>query len=167
MKEYQLVNDEVILYEGLVKFGVTNRNVKLALTSQNMLFEKEKGIFKKKMCVMENIPINKIKIYKGKVQIKQKKSTLIIQTVDKNIEFTLDNILEAKQVVEKIINVRTDTNFWDRTIVITDNLTKIIKSFIGLTTAIVAAPAAVKELNKRKGEIAKAFKNFIKIVIPK
>ena len=161
MKEYQLKTDEVILFEKSVNFK-TNQNVKFTLTSKNMIFEKEKGIFKKKMCVIENIPIDKIKIYKDKVQIKQKKSTIFIQTTEKNIKFTFDNVFDAKQVVEEIINIRTDSNFLDRTTEKVNYATKIIKSFVGLATAVAAIPIAVKELDERKEEIVNFFKSFKK-----
>ena len=114
------------------------------------------------MCVIENIPIDKIKIYKDKVQIKQKKSTIFIQTTEKNIKFTFDNVFDAKQVVEEIINIRTDSNFLDRTTEKVNYATKIIKSFVGLATAVAAIPIAVKELDERKEEIVNFFKSFKK-----
>lgn len=160
--EYQLDNDEVILFENFVKYGKIKQKVKLILTNKNLILEKEKGIFKKKMHVIEKIAITKIKIYKNKVQIKQKKNIISMQTFDKNIEFTCENMFEAKKVFEEIINTRTDSNLLDRSTQKVNNATNIIKGFVGLATAIAAIPPAITELNKRKKEIISFLKRLKK-----
>lgn len=142
MSSYKLKKDEVILYEKFVKFGKMNSEVKFTLTSKNMIFEKEKGFFSKKLKVFENIPIDHIKMYKDKVSIKQKKSTIIVQTVKKNIEFTCNNMIEAKKVISKIINIKTDSSFLDRTKKNANKTIDVIKE-IGETAGKVADVAEV------------------------
>ena len=114
MGNYKLKNDEVILFEGQVKIEKIKSSAKLTLTSEKMIFEQEKGIFNKKLKVIDMIPLKNIKIYKEKVQIKQKKSVVIIQTIDKIITFSCPNILEAKKIVEKIISIKTNSNVFER-----------------------------------------------------
>lgn len=162
MSSYQLKKDEVIVYEGFVKFGKMNSNVKFTLTSRNMIFEKRGGMFKKKLRVIENIQIDKIKMYKNKVQIKQKKSRIIIQTFDKNIEFTCNGIFEAKKIITEIINIKTGSNLLDRTTKRANNATKVVKGAIKLTAAVAAIPPALSQLNKNKKKVVRLFKGMIK-----
>jgi len=47
MGNYELQSDEVVLYEGMVTSKEYKGNLQLILTSHKMIFEKEKGLFKK------------------------------------------------------------------------------------------------------------------------
>lgn len=89
---YTLQSDEVVLYE----VTVTSKNYKgsiiLTLTSQKLDIEKEVGIFKKVRELLKTITIADVKIYNGKVQVKQKGSDVDIQTVTKNITFTFSGL---------------------------------------------------------------------------
>lgn len=158
MSNYQLKNDEVILYEGQVSFK--NSNVKFTLTNQNMIFEKEKGIFKKKLKVIDMIPIENIKMYKEKVQIKQKNSTIKIQATDKNIIFTCSNVLEAKKISEEIINIKTDSNILERAAKKANNLKKNLKSIAKLTLACIMIPKTIMEIKENGKEIVNSLKNI-------
>ena len=48
MANYELMADEVILYEGVVTNKNSKGTLQLILTSQKIIFEKEKGLFKKR-----------------------------------------------------------------------------------------------------------------------
>lgn len=48
MANYELQPDEVILYEGTVNCKEYKGNLQLTLTSRKIIFEKEKGILKKR-----------------------------------------------------------------------------------------------------------------------
>lgn len=162
MSNYQLKNDEVILYEGQVSFEKLKSNINFTLTNQNMIFEKEKGIFKKKLKVIDMIPIENIKMYKEKVQIKQKNSTIKMQTTDKNVAFTCSNALEAKKIIEEIINIKTDSNTLDRAVKKANNLKKNLKSIANLSLACIMIPKAAIEIKENGKEIVKILKNILK-----
>lgn len=106
---YEINVDEVILYEGVIGFSKQNKNIKFILTSKKMIFEREVGIFKKKKELIDVIPLEKIKIFNGEVQIKQNFSKLEIQTIDRNISIFFSNIIEAKKVNTKLVDMLTKT----------------------------------------------------------
>lgn len=65
MVTYELQAEEVILYEGIVTCKLYKGRVKLILTSQKIVFEREKGIVKKNREIIDTIPLNSIKFYNG------------------------------------------------------------------------------------------------------
>lgn len=109
MKNYELLADEVVLYEG----SVTSKNYKgtlqLTLTSQKIIFEKEKGLFKKERELIDIIPLETVKVYNGSAQAKQRGDTVEVQTVDKNIAIVFSGMLEARKFTSKIVNAVTGT----------------------------------------------------------
>ena len=110
---YNLDESESIVIEQLVKYE--NKETKMVLTNKNILFLQKKGLFRKKYKTVKSIPLNKIKVIDDEVQIKQRMSTLQIQTTIGTIVFKLNNIFEAKKVKDKIINLKMHTNLLDRT----------------------------------------------------
>ena len=114
---YQIEEDEVILYEGEVRYKAeSNRIVKtvFTLTSKRMIFEQEKGFFKKQKELLDIICIDDIKIFNDELQCKQKLNELQIQTIKKNFSIIFDGFLEAKKVNTKILNAVTGTTIAKR-----------------------------------------------------
>ncbi|MGN0800639.1 MAG: hypothetical protein ACI4NU_09435 [Christensenellales bacterium] len=109
MGNYELLADEVVLYEG----SVTSKNYKgtlqLTLTSQKIIFEKEKGLFKKERELIDILPLETVKVYNGSAQAKQKGDAVEVQTVDKNIAIVFPGMLEARKFTSKIVNAVTGT----------------------------------------------------------
>ncbi len=109
MGNYELLADEVVLHEG----SVTSKNYKgtlqLTLTSQKIIFEKEKGLFKKERELIDIIPLETVKIYNDAAQVKQKNDTVEVQTVDKNIAIVFSGMLEARKFTGKIVYAVTGT----------------------------------------------------------
>lgn len=162
MKKIELASDEVILYEGLVKYGSLNKNVKLTVTNKRMVFEKEKGLFKKYFYVFEEVYINNIKVFKEEVQIKQNKENITIQAIEKNINISCSNNVEAKRIVEEIVNIRTGSSLFER------RKNKICKTFnyagdfikIGIKAVLLIVPFLPF---KGKEKIINYLKNIPKI----
>lgn len=114
MSNYQLKNDEVILFEGQVTYKEIKSEVKFILTNKKMVIEKEKGLFKKKFKLIDTILLDDIKIFKNDVQVKNNKEEVLIQTIEKNITFICSDISEAKKIVGEIIDIKTDSNSYER-----------------------------------------------------
>lgn len=53
MANYELQSDEVVLYEGTVTSKAYKGNIQMTLTSQKIIFEREKGLFKKERCFLQ------------------------------------------------------------------------------------------------------------------
>lgn len=115
MNRNKLENDEVIIFEKNIIFGKKNYEGILILTNKNIILKKEKGIFIKKLKVVDNIKIDDIKVYKNNVQIKQDKITIKIQAINKNYEFNCKNSKDAKEIVKEVINIKTNTTTFERT----------------------------------------------------
>lgn len=161
MRNYKLENDEVILYNSLVKVGEDSYNTKLTLTNKNIIFEQEKGVFKKKFKLVQKIEIDRIKMYKDKVQIKQNKSTISIQTIDKTISFTCDNMIEARKLIGYITSVKTGTNILERTTKKAGDVKKVLKAVGGVSTAAVGTFVTIKEVKNNGKELVQILKSFI------
>ncbi len=145
---HNLENDEVILYDGNITFKNIKKDIKFTLTNKNMLFSKEKGIFKKKFVIFKTIPVNNIKVYKGIVQVKQKKNSVLIDTIDEEISFDCLNTIEGKKIVNEILYARSGKTLFERN---TNKLKNTLKRIndsreIILTIAGIIIPL----LHKRK-----------------
>ena len=114
MGNYELQADEVILYEGIATSKEYKGSLQLTLTSGKMIFEKEKGIFKKERELVDTISLENIKIYNNEAQIKQKGADVTIQTVEKNIPLSFSGILDARKFTGKIIDAVTGTTLAKR-----------------------------------------------------
>ncbi len=114
MRQYELEVNEVILYEDSVKYSESKGNLQLTLTSQKIIFEKEKGILKKEKELIDIINLMDIKVYNDKVQVQQKGIEVNIQIINKNVKISFDNILKANKFVTKLINAITGTTLGER-----------------------------------------------------
>lgn len=86
----------------------------MTLTSQKIIFEREKGLFKKERELVDIIMLENVKIYNDTAQIKQKISEVEIQTVEKNLTLEFSGMLEARKFTGKIVDAVTGTTFAKR-----------------------------------------------------
>ena len=114
MANYELHPEEVVLYEGDTTCKAYKGNLQLTLTSQKIVFEREKGLFKKERELVDIILLENVKFYNNTVQIKQKGSEVEVQTVEKNFTITFSGMLEARKFTGKIINAVTGTTLAKR-----------------------------------------------------
>jgi len=151
----KLENDERELHKTIVKYR--NIDTQLTLTNKRLIFEQEKGLFRKKMKPIETILIDNIKMDNDKVKIEQNNKIVILQTNVKDVSFICNNLLDARKIVEKIISTKTGESVLDRvsdkTKKIAENATKVVVATGALATAIV----------KNRKTILKAFKTIASI----
>ena len=114
MSNYKLDNKEVILYENNAYYEEIRKDIKLILTDKKIVIEREKGLFKKELKLVEIIPLEDIKIYKGKIQVNRKNNIVVIQTIDKNISILFDKDKSACELEREIINAKSGTSSLDR-----------------------------------------------------
>ncbi len=117
MSNYQLESNETVLYKGIMvdfsgnekrhSIGVTV-SYELILTNLNIVFvTKLKKLLSKEEVSNIIVPINTIKIYEGKPQIKQKNTTFELYFSNKEYTFSLPNKLEAVKFHNKIMELVT------------------------------------------------------------
>ena len=134
MNNYEINNDEVILYEGKVGYNKNYIDIDFKLTSKKMIFEKQKGLIKKTKELIDIIPLDKIKIYNDSVQVKQKINELQVQTLDKNFYIYANGILEAKKILTKIIDTITGTTISKRGSQKINETIDLVDETLGLNT---------------------------------
>lgn len=134
MGNYELQIDEVVLYEGIVRSSTFKGSVRLTLTSKRMIFEKEKGLFKKELEVIDVILLENIKIYNNAVQVKQKGAEVEIQKIQKNISLMFSGMIEAKKFCGKIVDASTGTTIVERSSNKIKNAFSIVDDTLGLDT---------------------------------
>lgn len=114
MANFELLADEVVLYEGVVTSKNYKGNLQLTLTSHKIVLEKEKGVFKKERELIDIIMLETVKFYNNAAQIKQKNDTVEVQTIDKNITLVFSGMLEARKFTGKIVDAVTGTTLAKR-----------------------------------------------------
>ena len=114
MTNFELLADEVVLYEGIVTSKNYKGSLQLTLTSHKIVLEKEKGIFKKERELVDVIILETVKFYNNAAQIKQKNDTVEVQTTDKNIALVFSGMLEARKFTGKIVDAVTGTTLAKR-----------------------------------------------------
>ena len=114
MANYELLADEVVLYQGAVTSKNYKGSLQMTLTSHKIVLEKEKGLFKKELELIDIILLETVKFYNNAAQIKQKNDTVEIQTTDKNIALVFSGMIEARKFTSKIVDAVTGTTLAQR-----------------------------------------------------
>lgn len=134
MENFELQSDEVILYEGAVTAKEYKGNLLLTLTSQKIILEKEKGLFKKERELVDIILLENIKFYNETAQITQKGNTVEIQAITKNTTISFSGMLEARKFTGKIIDAATGTTLAKRVSDKTKSAFNMVDETLGLDT---------------------------------
>lgn len=134
MANYELQPEEVVLYEGTVACKAYKGTLLMTLTSKKVVFEKEKGLFKKERDLVDIIPLESVKFYNDVAQIKQKGSEVEVQTVEKNLTIIFSGMLEARKFTGKIIDAATGTTFAKRSSNRIKGAFKMVDDTLGLDT---------------------------------
>lgn len=138
MANYELSADEVILYEGdssitTIDGNKNSHTLQITLTSQKLILEREKGVFKKEHELIDIIQLDNVKIYNDMAQVKQKSNTVEIQA-DKNIKLTFNGMIEARKFTGKIIDAVTGTTLAKRSSEKIKSAFNMVDDTLGLDT---------------------------------
>ena len=134
MANYELQPEEVVLYEGAVTCKAYKGNLLMALTSKKVVFEKEKGLFKKERELVDIIPLESVKFYNDAAQIKQKGSEVEVQTVEKNLTIVFSGMIEARKFTGNIVDAVTGTTLAQRSSNKIKDAFTIVDDTLGLDT---------------------------------
>lgn len=134
MGNYVLQSDEVILYEGTVTCSAYKGELQITLTSQKIIFEKDKGIFKKERQLVDTIMLENVKFYNDVAQIKSKGSEVEVQTIDKNLTIAFSGMLEARKFAGKLTDAATGTTLAQRGSNKIKNAFDMVDDTLGLDT---------------------------------
>ena len=140
MSSYEIDNDEVILYEGKVGYNKNYIDVDFKWTSKKMIFEKQKGLIKKTIELIDVVPLNELQV----------------QTIDKNFSIYANGMLEAKKIITKIIDTITSTTLSKRGTQKINETIDLVDETLGLNTRNIVK--GVLE-NGIKGTLINGIKN--------
>ena len=114
MRNYDLMPNEVILTEGTVTSKQYKGNLLLTLTSEKIVLERERGLFKKERELIDLILLNNIKFYDDAAQVKQKGNSVDIQTIEENLTLVFSGFLDARKFTTRLIDAATGTTLAKR-----------------------------------------------------
>lgn len=134
MANYELLADEVVLYEGTASSNQHKGSLVLTLTSQKIVLEQDKGMFKKTRELVGVIGLATIKFYNDTAQIKQKGAEVDVQTTSGNVTFTFSSMFEAGKFKGKIIDAATGTTLGKRVSEKTKGVFDMVDDTLGLDT---------------------------------
>ena len=132
------MEQETIYFEEFVKVEGMKGYIKVTLTDKKITFEKLKGIFSKKLKVVDIISIDDIKQYKDKPGIKIKDNSVKVSNTKGDYLFTCESVSIAKSCYKELIDVKTGTDAIGRGAnkfkKVTGNVKQIVDAFkTGLT----------------------------------
>lgn len=115
MSNYKLSENEKLLLQEIVGLNTKKFKTKLTLTNQKLVFEQEKGLFKKKLELIEIIDLKEIKTNKNKSQTIRKSNQLEIETDNKIITIYFENEQKSKRFQDKLSETMIGNNFKEKT----------------------------------------------------
>lgn len=117
MNNYQLASNEAVLYKGtILNYSEKEKHnsigsiivYELILTNLNMIFvTKVKKLLSKEESSYNVIPIDTIKVYDDKPQVKQKGVDFVVYFTDQEYSFSMPNKFEAVKFNNKIMELVT------------------------------------------------------------
>ena len=121
MSNFEIKEDEVILYEARLSGSLLelNNSIYLTLTSKRIIIEeitKKSGLLNKKdeKKLFEEIELKDIKTFNNKTQVNQKGNKVTIQAVKSNITLEFSGTIEAMKFVTKVTDAITNKTLTDR-----------------------------------------------------
>lgn len=135
MENYDLEENEVVLYKGKVLFPNTKGTTEIILTNINfVLITKQKKIFAKEQVVVDTYAVNEIKYYNNQPQVIKKGNLIELYFLDDEIEFEFEARNEARKFVNATLNLLTNKTAFERNAEKVKNTISVIDNTLGIDT---------------------------------
>ena len=134
MSNFELSESEVILYEGGASSKGYKGTLRITLTSEKIVVEQEKGLFKKTYELLDTIELADVKFYNDVAQIKQHMNDVEIQAKAGVIKFTFPGPFEARKFAGKAIDATTNTTLAKRVSEKTKGAIDMVDDTLGVDT---------------------------------
>lgn len=105
MEKKKLNKKEKILLEEMIGFNNKKINTKLTLTTERIFIEKETGLFKKKLKLIEIIYLTELKKEKNKLKTNQKDNILEIETLYETLTLYFSDSKVLKTFIKEVENI--------------------------------------------------------------
>lgn len=142
MKNYDLEQDEVVLYKGKISIPKQKGINELILTNYNfVLITTQKKLFTKEQVEVNTYPINEIKFYKGIPQVLKKGHLIELYFLNDEVEFTFESGNECRRFVNAALNLLTNKTLFERGAEKVKNTISIIDNSLGIDSKNIAGNA--------------------------
>ncbi|MGN0798633.1 MAG: hypothetical protein ACI4L7_03635 [Christensenellales bacterium] len=116
MENYDLQQDEVVLYKGKVVLKQKKGITELILTNKNfVLITTKKKLFAKAEVFVDTYPVKEIKYYKDNPQVIRKGQLIELYFLNDETEFMFESKSEARIFVSTALNLLTNKTTFERT----------------------------------------------------
>lgn len=105
MENYKLNKKEKIILEEMIGYNTKKINTKLTLTNERIFIEKEKGLFKKKLKLIEIIYLEELKKENNKLKTKQNNNILEIETIYESITLYFEDSKILRTFIKEVENI--------------------------------------------------------------
>ncbi len=105
MENYKLSKKEKIILEEMIGFNSKKINTKLTLTNERIFIEKEKGLFKKKLKLVETIYLEELKKENNKLKVTQNNNILEIETIYEPLTIYFEDSKTARTFIKEVENI--------------------------------------------------------------
>ena len=157
MEYYDLDEDEVVLYKGNVALKNQKGITELVLTNKNFVFiTKIKKLFAKDEVVVDEFPINEVKIYNGEYQVLKKGNVVEIYFFHNEIEFAFEAGNECRKFMNAALKLLTTKNKFERAVDKTKSAIQCVDTSLGVDSVGMVKKAATGVVT-HKTVIGKAF----------
>ena len=132
MKNYELCSDEVVLYKGDVKAVDSKDEMQLILTNLNIVFiTTHKKMFGKEEVVVDDYPVEEIKIYNGVPQLKPNGNIVEIYLLNDDKEVVFPTKSEIRKFINEATNLLTNKTRMERCVEKVKKTIELVKDTIG------------------------------------
>lgn len=134
--------EESILFESIVSMKEYKSLITLNITNSHIILKKPRKLFKNKFKEIYTFPIKRVKA-------KSKLSEVIISYNGKETRFECKNLIDAKIIAEKIINVQTGTTSLQRGEEKIRKVRKNVETLVGIASSVVSIAIMIKKAIER------------------
>ena len=167
MENYDLEENEVVLYKGFVNVPNIKGTTELILTNINfVLITKHKKMFSKEQVLVDAYPVNEIKYYKDEPQVLKKGQHVELYFTTGETEFDFVSKRECKKFVDAARNLITNKNKFERGVEKVKNTVSIVDNTVGVANVAKVAGFVISKgyIGKTANVIGKGAKAIGKII---
>ena len=167
MENYDLEENEVVLYKGNVSLSNQKGFTQLILTNINfVLITKQKKIFGKDQVNVETYAVNELKYYNDSPQVIKKGNLIELYFLSEEVEFSFDSRNEARKFVNATLTLLTNKSTFERNAEKVKETISVIDNTLGIDsvgmTSNVTKNGVVGKATDVISKSVKAIGNFIK-----
>lgn len=135
MQNYELKEDEVVLFKGVGTLSDREGKTELMLTNLNIVFSTNyKTLFKKEELYVEARPITSLKVYEEIPQIKEKGQMIEMYFADTELDFVFDAKSDVHKFKDEVIKLFTGKSKSERNAEKVKNTIKLVDDTLGINS---------------------------------